>query len=67
MHKWDVIVVGGSLWALPCAYAKLGPQSPLRCLGSSGHGPYIPESWNEKNNVGLMNCHLRKISGNRWM
>jgi glycine/D-amino acid oxidase-like deaminating enzyme len=58
MSNWDVIVVGGGIWGLSCAYAcaKRGQSVALFEAGKIGQGasggvvgamaPHAPESWN---------------------
>ncbi len=58
MPKWDVIVVGGGIWGLSCAYAcaKRGQSVAIFEAGKIGQGasggvvgamaPNVPESWN---------------------
>ena len=58
MPKWDVIVVGGGIWGLSCAYAcaQRGQSVALFEAGKVGQGasgglvgamaPNVPESWN---------------------
>lgn len=56
--NWDVIVVGGGIWGLSCAYAcaKRGQSVAVFEAGTIGQGasggivgamaPHVPESWN---------------------
>lgn len=58
MPKWDVIVIGGGIWGLSCAYAcaKRGQSVALYEAGKIGQGasggvvgamsPNVPEGWN---------------------
>jgi len=59
-HKWDVIVIGGGIWGLACAYenAKRGRSVALFEAGKVGQGtsgglvgamaPHVPDNWNMK-------------------
>jgi glycine/D-amino acid oxidase-like deaminating enzyme len=59
-NDWDVIVVGGGIWGLSCAYAcaKRGQSVAVFEAGKIGQGasggivgamaPHAPESWNDK-------------------
>lgn len=58
MPNWDVIVIGGGIWGLSCAYAcaKRGQSVAIFEAGKIGQGasggivgamaPNVPESWN---------------------
>jgi glycine/D-amino acid oxidase-like deaminating enzyme len=58
MPEWDVIVIGGGIWGLSCAYAcaKRGQSVAVFEAGTMGQGasggvvgamsPHVPEGWN---------------------
>ncbi len=58
MPRWDVIIIGGGIWGLSCAYAcaKRGQTVAVYEAGEIGQGasggvvgamsPHAPESWN---------------------